>query len=117
MLDFPEDTPTFCSRKSKITAVHNVITRSFDVSKADLLSMRRNKSVLIARHWGMFLMISQFGVSQTQVGRSYGGRDHQTVRNAMDNIERMLKSTGPDGDAARRQYAELVRDLNAEGVR
>lgn len=46
---------------------------------ADLLSIRRNKAVVAARHEAMYRMRHETTLSYPQIGKRMGGRDHSTV--------------------------------------
>jgi chromosomal replication initiator protein len=74
-------------RRIKIEDILRVISRHYGVSKGDLLSQRRHRSVVWPRQIGMYLAKHLTARSLPEIGRRFGGRDHTTVLHAIRKIE------------------------------
>ncbi len=74
-------------RRIKIEDILRIISRHYGVSKGDLLSQRRHRSVVWPRQIGMFLAKQLTARSLPEIGRRFGGRDHTTVLHAIRKIE------------------------------
>ncbi|MGQ0674420.1 MAG: chromosomal replication initiator protein DnaA [Hyphomicrobium sp.] len=77
-------------RRIKIEDILRIISRHFGVSKGDLLSQRRHRSVVWPRQIGMYLAKQLTHRSLPEIGRRFGGRDHTTVLHAIRKIEGLL---------------------------
>ena len=66
------------------------VSRHFGVSKSDILSERRHRSVVWPRQIGMYLAKQLTSRSLPEIGRRFGGRDHTTVLHAIKKIEGQL---------------------------
>lgn len=74
-------------RRIKIEDILRIISRHFGVSKGDLLSQRRHRSIVWPRQIGMYLAKQLTARSLPEIGRRFGGRDHTTVLHAIRKIE------------------------------
>ena len=79
-------------RPPKVEDILRVISKHFGVSKHDILSQRRHRSIVWPRQIGMFLAKQMTARSLPEIGRRFGGRDHTTVLHAIRKIEGELKS-------------------------
>jgi chromosomal replication initiator protein len=77
-------------RRIKIEDILRVVSRHFGVSKGDLLSQRRHRSVVWPRQIGMYLAKQLTARSLPEIGRRFGNRDHTTVLHAIRKIESEL---------------------------
>jgi chromosomal replication initiator protein len=77
-------------RRIKIEDILRIISRHFGVSKGDLLSQRRHRSVVWPRQIGMYLAKQLTARSLPEIGRRFGNRDHTTVLHAIRKIEGCL---------------------------
>jgi len=62
----------------------------YQVSKIDVLSHRRSKRIIVARHTVMYLARELTLLSYQQIGRRYGGRDHTTVVHALTKMRQWV---------------------------
>ncbi|MEL6374803.1 MAG: chromosomal replication initiator protein DnaA [Pseudomonadota bacterium] len=85
-------------RRIKIDDILRMVARQYGVSKADLLSQRRHRSVVWPRQIGMFLAKQMTSRSLPEIGRRFGNRDHTTVLHAIKKIERLLGENPRLGD-------------------
>jgi chromosomal replication initiator protein len=77
-------------RRIKIEDILRIVSRHFGVSKGDLLSQRRHRSVVWPRQIGMYLAKQLTARSLPEIGRRFGNRDHTTVLHAIRKIESEL---------------------------
>ena len=95
-------------RRVKIEDILRVVSRHFGVSKGDLLSQRRHRSVVWPRQIGMYLAKQMTARSLPEIGRRFGNRDHTTVIHAIRKIEGILG----DNPRLRDELDELKKLLN-----
>lgn len=95
-------------RRVKIEDILRIVSRHFGVSKGDLLSQRRHRSVVWPRQIGMYLAKQMTARSLPEIGRRFGNRDHTTVLHAIRKIEGVLS----DNPRLRDELDELKKMLN-----
>lgn len=93
-------------RRIKIEDILRIISRHFGVSKGDLLSQRRHRSVVWPRQIGMYLAKQLTHRSLPEIGRRFGNRDHTTVLHAIRKIESVIA-----GDAGLREEIDELKKL------
>ena len=93
-------------RRIKIEDILRIISRHFGVSKGDLLSQRRHRSVVWPRQIGMYLAKQLTQRSLPEIGRRFGGRDHTTVLHAIRKIDNLL-----GGDTRLRDELDELKKL------
>ncbi|MER2606069.1 MAG: chromosomal replication initiator protein DnaA [Siculibacillus sp.] len=76
-------------KKVKIEDIQRVVSKHFNVTKADLLSSRRTRTVVRPRQIAMYLAKALTPRSLPEIGRRFGNRDHTTVLHAVRKIEEM----------------------------
>lgn len=96
-------------RRVKIEDIQRVVAKHYNVSKQDLLSSRRTRSIVWPRHIAMYLAKTLTPRSLPEIGRRFGGRDHTTVLHAVRRVEECLKSD----DALVQEIEALKRMLEA----
>ena len=74
-------------RRIKIEDILKIVSRHFGISRGDILSQRRHRSVVWPRQIGMYLAKQLTARSLPEIGRRFGGRDHTTVLHAIRKIE------------------------------
>jgi chromosomal replication initiator protein len=75
-------------RRIKIEDILRIVSRHFAVSKQDILSQRRHRSVVRPRQIGMYLAKHLTQRSLPEIGRRFGDRDHTTVLHAIRKIDK-----------------------------
>jgi len=93
-------------RRIKIEDILRIVSRHFGVSKGDLLSQRRHRSVVWPRQIGMYLAKQLTHRSLPEIGRRFGNRDHTTVLHAIRKIEGVIA-----GDAGLRDEIDELKKL------
>jgi chromosomal replication initiator protein len=76
----------------RIEDILQIIGKHYSVSRSDLLSPRRARSIVRPRQIGMYLAKKLTSRSLPEIGKRFGGRDHSTVLHAVRKIEELLKA-------------------------
>jgi chromosomal replication initiator protein len=95
-------------RRIKVEDILRIVSRHFAVSKADILSDRRHRSVVRPRQIGMYLAKQLTQRSLPEIGRRFGNRDHTTVLHAIRKIDKEIG----DNPHLKEEIEELKRQLN-----
>jgi chromosomal replication initiator protein len=93
-------------RRVRIEDIQRVVARHYNVSKSDLLSSRRTRTIVRPRQIAMYLAKVLTPRSLPEIGRRFGGRDHTTVLHAVRKIEGMV-----DGDRTLAEEIELLKRM------
>jgi chromosomal replication initiator protein len=82
-------------KRVKIEDIQRIVSRQYNVSRADLLSSRRTANVVLPRQVAMYLAKTLTLRSLPEIGRRFGGRDHTTVLHAVRKIEGLIGNDSP----------------------
>ena len=93
-------------RRVRIEDIQRVVARHYNVSKADLLSSRRTRTIVRPRQIAMYLAKVLTPRSLPEIGRRFGGRDHTTVLHAVRKIEGLI-----EGDRTLAEEIELLKRM------
>jgi chromosomal replication initiator protein len=93
-------------RRVRIEDIQRVVARHYNVSKSDLLSSRRTRTIVRPRQIAMYLAKVLTPRSLPEIGRRFGGRDHTTVLHAVRKIEELM-----GGDKTLADEIELLKRL------
>ena len=96
------------SKRIRIDDILKVVSRHYGVSRQDILSQRRHRSVVWPRQIGMYLAKQLTQRSLPEIGRRFGNRDHTTVLHAIRKIDGVLA----DNPRLREELEDLKRILN-----
>jgi chromosomal replication initiator protein len=81
-------------KRVKIDDILRIVAKHYGVQRGDLLSSRRNQSIVRPRQIGMYLAKTLTSRSLPEIGRRFGGRDHTTVLHAIRKIESLKQQDG-----------------------
>lgn len=70
-----------------IEDIQKLVTEHYKIRMTDIKSSSRAKPIVIPRQIAMFLIKKFLDKSLVDIGRSFGGKDHTTVINALERIE------------------------------
>ena len=89
-------------RRVRIDDILRTVSKHYGVNRGDLLSGRRNRSIVRPRQIGMYLAKLLTSRSLPEIGRRFGNRDHTTVLHAIRKIEQLMsrRQSAPRGDRA-----------------
>jgi chromosomal replication initiator protein len=76
----------------RIDDILQIVGRHYNISRADLLSPRRARSIVRPRQIGMYLAKKLTPRSLPEIGKRFGGRDHSTVLHAVRKIDELMKA-------------------------
>ncbi|WP_235911933.1 chromosomal replication initiator protein DnaA [Mesorhizobium xinjiangense] len=93
-------------KRVRIEDIQRVVARHYNVSKTELLSNRRTRTIVKPRQVAMYLSKIMTPRSLPEIGRRFGGRDHTTVLHAVRKIEDLSTN-----DNTLAQEIELLRRL------
>jgi chromosomal replication initiator protein len=93
-------------KRVRIEDIQRIVARHYNVSKNELLSNRRTRTIVKPRQVAMYLAKILTPRSLPEIGRRFGGRDHTTVLHAVRKIE---GASGADNTLA--QEIELLKRL------
>jgi chromosomal replication initiator protein len=93
-------------RRIRIEDIQKVVAGHFNVSKHDLLSARRTRTIVRPRQIAMYLAKTMTPRSYPEIGKRFGGRDHTTVLHAVRKVEELAAA-----DEALKQEIELLRRM------
>jgi chromosomal replication initiator protein len=100
-----EQTSSADQGRIKIEDILKIVGRHYNVAKADLLSPRRARTVVVPRQIGMYLAKKLTSRSLPEIGRRFGGRDHSTVLHAVRKVDDQIRKD----DKMAREVALLIR--------
>lgn len=81
------------------------IARYFDLDVEEILSMKRDRPLVDARHIAMYLCRELTDLSLPRIGQRFGGRDHSTVMHATSKIRTLM--------AERRSTYNQIQELTS----
>lgn len=76
----------------KVDDIINCVCNFYKVSKADILSKKKNKEFVEPRQICCYLIADMMSLPLVTIGKSMGGRDHATVIYARDKISEQIKT-------------------------
>jgi len=79
-------------KRATFQDVMESVSRYYSVSIDDLIGKSRVREVLIPRQVAMFIGKKFLNISFVRLGESFGNRDHTTVMNAVEKIDRVMNS-------------------------
>jgi chromosomal replication initiator protein len=93
-------------KRVRIEDIQRIVARHYNVSKTELLSNRRTRTIVKPRQVAMYLSKVMTPRSLPEIGRRFGGRDHTTVLHAVRKIEELIS-----GDTKLSHEIELLKRL------
>ena len=81
--------------KTKLSEMRiiEVVADYYNLTSSQLTGKIRTNQIATARHVAMFLIKDLMKDSSlASIGRTFGGKDHTTVINAISKVEKMLKT-------------------------
>ena len=70
----------------------SVVADYYNLSPYQLTGRARPSQVTLPRHIAMYLIRSMLDVSYAKIGQTFGGKDHSTVINGVEKVEKALKT-------------------------
>ncbi|MCL2608295.1 MAG: chromosomal replication initiator protein DnaA [Treponema sp.] len=96
-----------------IEIIQRVVADYFSIGVNDLKGSLRSKNIVYPRQLAMYLCREMTQFSSTEIGRSFGGRDHSTVIHSLDKVKGML-ITDPSLDTTLEILKKNIKEYNAK---
>ena len=96
-------------QRTSVDSIMKLVAEHYEVKISEIKSKRRHRRVLVPRQVAMFLGRKIAGASFPELGKAFGNRDHSTVINACQKIERLMKADS----GLRREISALEGSLVA----
>lgn len=103
------------SREGRVTAdlVMSVSAEYYDVSREEMESSSRSRSLVVARQMAMYLCRELTDMSLPKIGERFGGRDHTTVLHATKKIRSQMQTD----ENCYEQVSELTARIRQQAAR
>ncbi len=96
---FDEDT----DKNISASEIMKKVAEKFSVSIEDIMSKSRHSRFIRPRFVAMYLARKLTNLTTTDIGKEFGDRDHSTVLNAMNNVEKIMEEE--------EEIKELIEDM------
>jgi chromosomal replication initiator protein len=96
-----------------IEIVQRVVADFFSISPIDIKGKKKTKNIVNPRQIAMYLARNMTEYSTTEVGQSFGGRDHTTVMYSCQKIEDQIK-TDPNLYSTIQTLKRMIRESGAK---
>jgi chromosomal replication initiator protein len=77
-------------RRVSVDAIQRVVAERYNCKYSDMKSKKRTKQVAFPRQIAMYLSREMTPHSLSEIGATFGGKDHTTIIHAYDKIEELL---------------------------
>lgn len=91
-------------KKLSPSFVMTMVSNYFHISVDEILSRKRKKEIILARHVAMYLCYELMHMTYSDIGRSFGDLNHSTVMHAVRKIEGSLSE-----DASLQEDLQLLK--------
>lgn len=81
----------------------------YDLRAEDLRKKGRRQNVVFARNVAIFLIRTMTEYTLTDIGKEFSGRDHATILNSLNNIEKILNE---DKKAGKSDLQLVIDDIS-----
>jgi chromosomal replication initiator protein len=106
----------FASRRQanlSIEIIQKAVADFYSLGVNDLKSKKRNQKIVYPRQLSMYICREMTDFSTTEIGESFGGRDHTTVMHSIEKIRGLLL-TDPALDSTIENLKRQVKELSAK---
>jgi chromosomal replication initiator protein len=79
------------------------VAEKFNVSSEDIMSKSRHSKFIRPRFVSMYLSRKLTNLTTSDIGKEFGDRDHSTVLNAMNNVEKLMEEE--------EEIKEMIEDM------
>ncbi|HMS31224.1 MAG TPA: chromosomal replication initiator protein DnaA [Candidatus Saccharibacteria bacterium] len=77
----------------------------FDIPMTEILSAKRDKSIVVPRQFAMYLLRSELHLSFPKIATELGRKDHTTAIHSVDKVEKLIND-----DYVTRQHLQEIRE-------
>lgn len=93
-------------KKVSISDIMIKVSDRYEITVDDLVSKSRHSKVVQPRFIAMYLARKLTDTTTIDIGKEFGDRDHSTVLNAMNNVEKMIREN--------EDFQEMIEDMIAD---
>lgn len=90
------------------TQVLSTICNYFNITSKDLTGPKRQKELVLPRHFAMYILSSELGMTVEKIGQILGRRDHTTVMHGRDRIKELVSKDRE----VQRMFIEVKQNLS-----
>ena len=95
------------TKESIIERIFKMTEKRYGVTKDEIKSARRNAEIIAARHYAVYLLRKTSGLTQNGIASVVGRKDHTTVINSINFIEKKMNNEPAFAHEIRTAIAEL----------
>lgn len=91
--DFAKNILKDLIKKNKSAGIEDIIkivALNTYIKPSEITSTKRTKQVSMSRQIAMYVSRKYTSKTLEDIGKSFGGRDHSTVKNSIDNVEKLI---------------------------
>jgi chromosomal replication initiator protein len=96
-----------------IDLIMKVVADYFNLSHIDLKGKKKTQNIVFPRQLAMYITRDITEFSTTEIGQSFGGRDHTTVMHSCQRIEERIKAD-PTMDATIQAITRTIKETSAK---
>lgn len=100
--------------KKPISKTHSQVVSAicgyFNISSKDLMGPKRQKGLVLPRHFAMYILSEEMGMTVEKIGQILGGRDHTTVMHGRDKMRELINKDRE----IQRIFIEVKQTLSAD---
>jgi chromosomal replication initiator protein len=96
-----------------IDTIQRVVAEYYKLSPNDLKGKKRTQNIVLPRQISMYIAREITEYSLTEIGQTFGGRDHTTVMHACKIIEERIRSD-PSMDSTIQSLIRMVKEYSAK---
>ena len=84
---------TWAKREEKIPIeqIQKAVEKYYDISHADLIGDKRNKTYMVPRHVAIWLCRDLCDATLEEIGKHFGGRSHATIKHSISVVDNARK--------------------------
>lgn len=104
--------PLFDEDISKQVTIYDImqkVSERMDVSIDDLKSKSRHSSIVLPRFVAMYISTRMTNTTTTEIGMEFGNRDHSTVINARNNVQKMME----ENESLKDKIEDIISELKS----
>jgi chromosomal replication initiator protein len=96
-----------------IDTIQRVVAEYYKLSPNDLKGKKRTQNIVLPRQISMYIAREITEYSLTEIGQTFGGRDHTTVMHACKIIEERIRSD-PTMDSTIQALIRMIKEYSAK---
>ena len=77
-------------KSAGIEEIIKIVALNTSIKPSEITSTKRTKQISMSRQIAMYVSRKYTSKTLEEIGKSFGGRDHSTVKNSIDNVEKLI---------------------------